>query len=390
MKRDLFVEQKYAKSHLNLRGFLRDKGYSQEFFVIEHTSFTNNSIFVFDYQQLFDSLSESPDCWLPKISSVTDGQLLILHDFNIDIQFLSNWIIKISTDYKFPTKNIWVQIPFEKEGNELNQVIQNNGLHPVNILVYSEYINHTALSYEEYELSNPTINNEIPAYKFSIFARKFKDWRYKFFCYLIEKKLLKHFVYTFSNLDPEMFEYPHIAYPQNELIQYASKLGFTKLGDIGSFVNKLPVVLDTQRNSITNPFPIDLYNLYKSASINIVLETVIDRIYSGIIITEKTYKAIISETPFIYYGPPNGLHALRMQGFKTFHPFINEDYDSVQDSSQRMQFIIKEIERISNLNEFEFTQLLENCKKISKFNKKNFKVIQQSNTGKSLLSKLNL
>ena len=53
--------------------------------------------------------------------------------------------------------------------------------------------------------------------------------------------------------------------------------------------------------------------------------------------TEKTAKAMISGKPFIVLGGRHFLKNLRKQGFKTFHPIIDERYDEIKDSTDRMK-----------------------------------------------------
>lgn len=73
-------------------------------------------------------------------------------------------------------------------------------------------------------------------------------------------------------------------------------------------------------------------------------------------ITEKTLKPIAFKHPFILVAPPNSLQELLDIGYKTFHPYIDESYDKETDDSKRMLMIVKEIDRLCNL---EGKQLLE-------------------------------
>jgi hypothetical protein len=66
-------------------------------------------------------------------------------------------------------------------------------------------------------------------------------------------------------------------------------------------------------------------------------------------ITEKTLRPIISLRPFICVGTPHLLTKLREYGFKTFAPFINEDYDLIEDPISRMNALSKEIDRLCSM-----------------------------------------
>lgn len=91
-------------------------------------------------------------------------------------------------------------------------------------------------------------------------------------------------------------------------------------------------------------------------AISVILETVFD---DRIHLTEKTCRALATGHPFILFNGPGSLEYLRSYGFKTFDPIINEHYDTVIDSNERMQCIITEMERLTNLNSESIQQLLE-------------------------------
>jgi hypothetical protein len=59
-------------------------------------------------------------------------------------------------------------------------------------------------------------------------------------------------------------------------------------------------------------------------------------------LTEKTFKAIALEMPFILVAPAYSLKYLREYGFRTFAPYIDESYDSITDD-------IKRIERVTHI-----------------------------------------
>jgi len=68
-------------------------------------------------------------------------------------------------------------------------------------------------------------------------------------------------------------------------------------------------------------------------------------------ITEKTYRPIILKHPFLLVAWPGILKYLRSFGYQTFHPYINESYDNIEDDYARMDCIIEEIERLCNFSD---------------------------------------
>lgn len=68
-------------------------------------------------------------------------------------------------------------------------------------------------------------------------------------------------------------------------------------------------------------------------------------------LTEKTFKAIALEMPFVLVAPAGSLEYLRSYGFKTFNSVIDERYDDITDDHQRLQAVcdlLKDIESMSH------------------------------------------
>lgn len=108
---------------------------------------------------------------------------------------------------------------------------------------------------------------------------------------------------------------------------------------------------DTLISGISNNHKInhDLYcEFYKNFALDIVTETVYNYPYTQI--TEKTIRPIVHKKMFIIVGAPGILALLKSKGFKTFTPFIDEHYDTIQDPHQRIKCIIDELARISEFS----------------------------------------
>jgi hypothetical protein len=104
-------------------------------------------------------------------------------------------------------------------------------------------------------------------------------------------------------------------------------------------------------------------------AISVVLETVFD---SRIHLTEKSLRPLACGHPFILAAGPGSLALLRKYGFRTFSPFIDETYDTVQDNDLRLDHILTEMKRIQLLPDYEKSQLINQCNLIAEFNKKHF------------------
>ena len=56
-------------------------------------------------------------------------------------------------------------------------------------------------------------------------------------------------------------------------------------------------------------------------------------------LTEKTFKAIALEMPFVLVAPAHSLRYLREYGFRTFAPYIDESYDTITDDIKRIEAV---------------------------------------------------
>ena len=97
-------------------------------------------------------------------------------------------------------------------------------------------------------------------------------------------------------------------------------------------LNTLPKIeIDTQNLQDTQVFDTSFssnWKHYQETFLSIVSET----IYDGRLnfFSEKICKPLINLHPFILMSTPYSLKFLKKFGFKTFHPFINEQYDKEQ------------------------------------------------------------
>lgn len=74
----------------------------------------------------------------------------------------------------------------------------------------------------------------------------------------------------------------------------------------------------------------------------------------GVFLSEKTFKTIGFKHPFVLIGQVHILKSLKELGYKTFHPYINESYDDIEDSDLRFKAIWDEITRLCNFTASEW------------------------------------
>lgn len=88
----------------------------------------------------------------------------------------------------------------------------------------------------------------------------------------------------------------------------------------------------------------------------------------GRFLSEKTWKPIVFKHPFIMISVPRMMKLLRLQGYKTFHPYIDESYDGEHDPLKRLELIIREVSRLCNMNEKELLEFRNALRPIVEYN----------------------
>jgi len=182
-------------------------------------------------------------------------------------------------------------------------------------------------------------------YKFLMFNRRLRLQRLYPILYFYYKDIINDFLISYDFLDPE-------CNPQGKLIDPAVELLSWEMNkeDIvnqyNHIVENIPnITIDYEDISEVRGMYYENYEPFIDSYINIVSETNFFR--PGDYISEKALKPIANLQPFIIIGSSNSLAELRSLGFKTFHPFINEEYDSELDNNKRLELVLKEIYRLS-------------------------------------------
>ena len=104
--------------------------------------------------------------------------------------------------------------------------------------------------------------------------------------------------------------------------------------------------------------------------IHIVPETMFDT--EKVHLTEKIFKPIVMQQPFILFGGPHSIKYLKSYGFKTFDHIWDESYDYEEDTDARFKKITDLISYLNNLNPTEYKKLIQQTTKIVEFNRKHF------------------
>ena len=89
-------------------------------------------------------------------------------------------------------------------------------------------------------------------------------------------------------------------------------------------------------------------------------------------ITEKTFKAIALEMPFVLVAPVHSLENMRSYGFKTFAGIFDESYDEETDDIRRVEKVAELLKQLNNLTVAERQQIHRACLPIVQHNYEHF------------------
>ena len=122
---------------------------------------------------------------------------------------------------------------------------------------------------------------------------------------------------------------------------------------------ELPRLFQDETEQIMSSYCLTNFAEAQDSLVYVATETV----YSGRRqhLTEKTFRAIALEMPFVLVAAAGSLAYLRSYGFETFSPYIDETYDTIEDPIDRVEAvtqILTEIEARSAAEKLELWQNL--------------------------------
>lgn len=92
-----------------------------------------------------------------------------------------------------------------------------------------------------------------------------------------------------------------------------------------------------------------------TSSFQIVVESYPD---SPGFVTEKSIKPFRMLQPFVTYGSVGTVEYLKSLGYDVFEDIVDHSYDNIQDNHLRLKTLIKEIERLSNMSQEQWSTTL--------------------------------
>jgi len=133
--------------------------------------------------------------------------------------------------------------------------------------------------------------------------------------------------------------------------------------------NKLEIKIDDSDLEVNLAASFNLQQ-HQETFISLISET---EIRKGILfLSEKMYKPIYAQQPFIVYGNPYSLKHLKELGFKTFDKWINESYDNEENFEKRLTMILEELKVIASKSFDELTIMRNEMREVLIHNYKHF------------------
>jgi hypothetical protein len=178
---------------------------------------------------------------------------------------------------------------------------------------------------------------------------KYRSYRLHLVSNLIEQDLVKHGSVSLSLCDENGTWRDTIESPTNPLDSRARIKIYNSLKQLDG-----PLIADTPSVNGTYSSNLNLDHL-TDALFHIVTETVFYQ--NKLHLTEKTFKPIVAQRPFILAAAPGNLAYLRSYGFKTFDRWIDESYDQETDNYLRIEMITQEIARLCQMSKSELDDM---------------------------------
>lgn len=225
----------------------------------------------------------------------------------------------------------------------------------------AHYWCHAVIARDWYRFANNDQRlkySSMPDNDFLIYSRDWsgsREYRLKFLELICQNNLQQHSKYFFN--------------------QHSADTGchFSKY----NFVNPAFKVQNLTIDSSILPSSVDStasadydVNDFLSTKISVILETQFDD--TKIHLTEKICRALACGHPFLLAAGPGSLTYLKRYGFKTFSPWLDENYDNEIDSVARLEKIVHAMNIFANSSYQNKQKIWHQCCLIAAYNQRRF------------------
>lgn len=183
---------------------------------------------------------------------------------------------------------------------------------------------------------------------------------------LLMYHLIKH------NLFNGWYSFPRVCPDSGQDISEIIRSFSARYPDINDTFRKidLPLNFPQEKDHPMHSCWLSRFDLIADAEIYVVTETVAQgrRLH----LTEKTFKPICQQMPFILVGTAGSLRYLREYGFQTFSDFWDESYDQEIDDYVRIERVASLMQNLHDMPEQERQDLIRSTHKIVEHNYHHF------------------
>ena len=173
-------------------------------------------------------------------------------------------------------------------------------------------------------------------------------------------------------LDANHISCPSVCPAENIDIHVAIKTLESRYPDIGEvFANtQFPKSFVGEANAPMHSYQLSLFTECSQSLLYLVTETVARGRRCHL--TEKTFKPIALNMPFVLVSTAHSLAYLRSYGFRTFDTLWSEAYDLIEDDDLRYAAIADVLQSLDSLNAQEKQDLFDAAAEICEYNYKHF------------------
>jgi hypothetical protein len=246
-------------------------------------------------------------------------------------------------------------------GNPSNNIVES----PVNLVFWQYFETAVRLATERLALPDISYADNSKLKKFLCLNRIPREPRYFFMYEMYKRNLLDHFNASLDKVNS-----------LDEIVSYNDNVFMDSIQDKSQFnkmLSTLPWTVDTTEFKV-NHWDTNNTTFAHNNLIFIVTETLVKGDMHNLFLTEKTFKPISLQMPFIVIGQPGTLARLKELGYKTFSDFWDESYDQVLDPLIRMNKICDLVEHLSKFTTNELRLLITKAKDILEYNSNLLKV----------------
>lgn len=336
-----------------------------------------------------------------QLKDLRDGKAYFLIDQTHEgyhADWLWDWFYNSCDDYSISPKQI---IYFTGDMNtnvNYQEWAKSKGVEPLMCVVpvphFEDTIYNVSTGYTEFGIPHPgkIVMRKLPNYEhhisykksnfagispFNILQKRPRGHRLWFYKYLYDANLINGNIVSMNK-----FNWSE-TYTEGRTMDQAECENINRTLPLMPFENPENYTLDNFSSHDGGQYIIKINDVTMLKSwMSIISEASCSDHEHNCFISEKTFKPIACQHPFIILGSKGVLKNLQSLGYKTFSPYINESYDDLS-TFERMEAIVEEMKKFQNMNAVQWLDFYSNVEGILKYNFRHF-----SNRAKSYVSRI--